>query len=66
MKKRFVEAGDLPLMAICFILSDSAPWLYRCFFGWRETNQDGSYFIFSKRLWKIIDEQCKFFFDAEY
>lgn len=65
MTKKFIEAKNTNLTALCFAVSDSKSWPYRCFFGWRETNEKGTYFIFSNRVWKDIERNYNSFYGEE-
>lgn len=47
------------LKKMWFLVSDTKPWWFRLFFGWRGTFGDSAEFVFSKRDWALIQENAK-------
>jgi len=54
MKKKWISRGRLCDLAFAYCMGKS--FLFRMFFGWRETNAMGCSFILSKRAWRELEE----------
>lgn len=59
MEKRFVSRDNGLLCDLAFVYCMDKNFLFRMFFGWRETNEKGFIFILSKRAWRELEDFIK-------
>lgn len=55
MKKRFIDRTNGWLIDLAFAYCMAKPFWWRCFFGWRLTNDKGCEFILSKKAWRNLE-----------
>lgn len=56
LEKRFIPYSNSWLIDMAFAYCMGKSWLFRCFFGWRLTNQKGCEFILPKNAWRELEE----------
>jgi len=59
MKKKLVPYNNSQLCDLAFAYCMGKSFLFRMFFGWRESNQKGCVFILSKRAWCELENIIK-------
>lgn len=59
MEKRFISRDNGCLCDLALVYCMDKSFLFRMFFGWRESNEKGCVFILSKRAWRELEEFIK-------
>lgn len=63
MKKKLIPHSDSWLYDLAFAYCMGRSFLFRMFFGWRESNQKGCVFILPKRIWHELESFGPYYTD---